>query len=172
MASTSTNKQPLLVDNVLHNVTNIEGKNIPDVDSWGGTNNTNNAFCLVRGNTADGAVIEDIYTIARDTGTYTLVFFLSTEVDYLRPQYASVVGRFQSKGSAIGEVNHYYDMPYVLAPVPAVSTTPQTSSASTSLGGDALKYKALYIPRGKSLWVGVVETVGKAPYVGAQGGWY
>ena len=168
MASTSTNKQPLLVDNVLHNVINIASHDVPDVDVWGDSGNSNNAFCLVRGNTADGAVIEDIYTIARDTGDYTIVLFLSTEVDYLRPQYASVVGRFQSKGARVGDVNHYYDMPYVLAPVPAVGTIEPNETV-------ALKYKALYIPRGKSLWVGVAGTVGsgaKPPYVGVQGGWY
>tara|TARA_R110001592_G_scaffold330134_1_gene612222 strand:- start:119 stop:646 length:528 start_codon:yes stop_codon:yes gene_type:complete len=175
MASTSTNKQPLLVDNVLHNVVSLNGATVPDIEEWETSGSTNSAVCIVQGSGSDGAIIEDIYTISRDANPYTLVFFLSGESDYLRKGASSVVGYFTSTAAAgKGIITHYYDMPYVLAPVPAVSTTPQTSTPSTSVGGDALKYKALYIPRGQSLWVGIAAAVAPAtaPYVGVQGGWY
>ena len=165
MASTSTNKQPLLVDNSLHTVVSLKDAVVPDIDVWENGSTSNSAKLLVAGNGSDGAIIEDIYTIARDTEEYTLLFFLSGEQDYLRPGSSSVVGYFKSQGAAKGDIVHYYDMPYVLAPVPVVGTAPT--------GENALKYKALYIPRGKSLWVGAVTAApAKAPYVGVQGGWY
>ena len=171
MATTSTNKQPLLVDNVLHNVVDLNNAIVSDINLWATNPGLHNsAAILIRGNGSDGAIVEDIYCIRRDTEEYTMLFFLSGEEDYLRPGSSSCVGRFHlSAGGGIGDVEHYYDMPYVLAPVPAVGTI---------AGGQeiALKYKALYVPRGMSLWAGRLNTannvVTTAPYVGVQGGWY
>jgi hypothetical protein len=63
MAATSTNKQPLLVDRVLHYVVNLDTAAVSAIDMTG----TNTAKLLVDGTTSDGAIIEDIYSIARGT---------------------------------------------------------------------------------------------------------
>ena len=159
MPSTSTNKQPLLIDNVLHTV----------VDTSAATNNglaingTNSAVLLVNGSASDGAIIEDIYAISRDIVQYTLNLYLSSAVDYLRPAEAMLVGSFSTPNPSVaGVITHHSDMPYVLAPVP------QTGTES--------RFKALYIPRRMNLWVArdTAATVPAptAPLVGAQGGWY
>ena len=69
MATTTTNKQPLLVDRVLHNV--IESNTLTSgsdtsLDILG----TNQSTVLVDCSSNDGAVVEDLYTIAR-TSTST-----------------------------------------------------------------------------------------------------
>ena len=66
MAATSTNKQPLLVDRVLHYVVNLDTSINDGMDIVG----TNTATLLIDGTTSDGAIIEDIYTIARGTTAY------------------------------------------------------------------------------------------------------
>ncbi len=66
MAATSTNKQPLLVDHVLHYVVNLDTAINDGMDIVG----TNTAVLIVDGSTSDGAIIEDIYSIARGTSAY------------------------------------------------------------------------------------------------------
>ena len=155
MASTSTNKQPLLVDNVLHKVVNTANATNSTLDIVG----TNTAELLVNGSGSDGAIIEDIYAISRDTVEHTLNLYLSSTFDYLRPNDAMLVGQFKS-ATVVGTFAHHYDMPYVLAPVPAV--------------GSEQRYKALYIPRNMNLWVArqAGGNSATAPLVGVQGGWY
>ena len=63
MAATSTNKQPLLVDHILHYAVNLDTATNGELDVTG----TNTAVLLVDSTSADGAVIEDIYSIARGT---------------------------------------------------------------------------------------------------------
>ena len=163
MASTSTNKQPLLVDNVLHNVVSTQSATNDKLDVVG----TNTAVLLVNGSGSDGAIIEDIYAISRDASAHTINLYLSSNFDYLRPNEAMLVGQLKVPvNTAIGKFVHHEDMPYVIAPVPYVGTSPTT--------GDALRFKALYIPRNMNLWVarqagGNLDT---APLVGVQGGWY
>ena len=66
MAATSTNKQPLLVDRVLHYAINLDTSINDGMDIVG----TNTASLIVDATTSDGAIIEDIYTIARGTPAY------------------------------------------------------------------------------------------------------
>ena len=66
MASTSTNKQPLLVDRVFHKVTDMKGGTIGKNDRVD-LSSTNNAKLLLDCTTTDGAVVAEIYTLARDT---------------------------------------------------------------------------------------------------------
>ena len=168
MASTSTNKQPLLVDNVLHNVVDLQNATNDGLDIIG----TNTATLLVNGSGSDGAIIEDIYTINRSVTPAQINLYLSRTFDYLRPNEALLVGTFKS-GSAIGEVAHYDDMPYVLAPVPNVNTI-APAAAGSGITPTALRFKALYIPRNMSLWA-ARQAAGNdptAPLLGVQGGWY
>lgn len=161
MASTSTNKQPLLVDNVLHNVVDTANATNSTLDVVG----TNTAALLVNGSGSDGAILEDIYAISRDTAEHTINLYLSSNFDYLRPNEAMLVGQFKS-AQVVGTFAHHNDMPYVLAPVPSVGTAPTS--------GDALRFKALYVPRNMNLWVARQSTANAptAPLVGVQGGWY
>ena len=86
MATTATNKQPLLVDRVFHKAVSamsLASGSATSLDIEG----TNQSAVLVDCSANDGAVVEDLYVIARtSTSTaYTALFYLSSAVDYLRP---------------------------------------------------------------------------------------
>ena len=155
MAATSTNKQPLLVDRVLHYVVNLDTAAVGAIDVAG----TNTALLIVDGTTADGAIIEDIYSIARGTSESTINLYISTSSDYLRPNEGVLVGTFKS-GTTVGAVTHFENMPRILAPMP------QTGSDS--------QFQALYIPKGRALWAARQSntSVTDGPLLGCQGGWY
>jgi hypothetical protein len=161
MAATSTNKQPLLVDHVLHQVVDLQGSTV--VSSSGvDLKGTNNATLVIDATNSDGCIIEDIYAISR-VEKYTIKLYLSTANDYLRPQQAIYIGQFESTSTTPGAVAKYTDMPNILAPMPHAGTEPQ--------------FKALYIPRGKTLWAAVEaldadDQALNAPLFGVQGGWY
>ncbi len=166
MASTSTNKQPLLVDRVLHEVVDLAGATVAEnagVDIAG----TNNASIVIDSTTADGCIIEDIYSIARTISTgYKINLYLSSASDYLRQQQAVFVATLTA-GTTVGARTHITALPYILAPVP------QTANSGT----DAIRFKALYVPKGKALWAAVEQqsasdTATAAPLLGVQGGWY
>ena len=155
MAATSTNKQPLLVDRVLHYVVNLDTAAVGAIDVAG----TNTALLIVDGTTSDGAIIEDIYSIARGTSPSTINLYISSSADYLRPNEGVLVGQFKS-ATTIGEVTSWESMPKILAPM-----------AHT---GSEAQFRALYIPKGKALWAAreanTISTDG--PLLGCQGGWY
>lgn len=160
MATTSTNKQPLLVDRVFHNVVatdNLASQNDTSLNVEG----SNSSAVLLNCQTTDGGIVEDLYTIARSTTKYTALFYFSTAVDYLRPEEAIYIGSVESSDVA-GTVTSVANLPKVLAPLPSAGTEAQV--------------RALYVPRGKVLWVtlqlaGPVN-VSTTPIVGAQGGFY
>ena len=56
MAATSTNKQPLLIDRVLHNVVNLDLAAVGAIDVLG----TNTAALIVDATSSDGCIIEDV----------------------------------------------------------------------------------------------------------------
>ena len=155
MAATSTNKQPLLVDHILHYAVNLDTATNADLDVTG----TNTAVLLVDSTTADGAIIEDIYTIARGNIGYDVNLYLSSANDYLRPNQAIFIGTFKSD-AVKGNVVRWDEMPKSLTPVPQV--------------GDDAYNRALYIPKGRSLWAARQGTgnVTDGPILGCQGGWY
>lgn len=160
MASTSTNKQPLLVDRVFHSTIKTDklaSGSSTSVDVAG----TNASAVLLNCSANDGAVIENIYTIARGTDARTVNLYFSSSTDYLRADEGTFIGQFQS-GTSIGTVTQWDSMPSVLAPSPKV-------------GSDA-QFKALYVPKGTVVWVTLQEasSIDSAanPIVGAQGGFY
>jgi len=155
MASTSTNKQPLLVDSVLHTVTNLDSAITSTFDVSG----TNTAVLLVNAVTTDGAIIEDIYSIARGTVAAKINLYLSSATDYLRSTEGVLIGQFNS-GTTVGAVTQFANMPKILAPVPHA-------------GGEG-QLRALYIPKGKALWAARESSsvLTDGPLVGVQGGWY
>lgn len=160
MATTATNKQPLLVDRVFHEVqeTNtLTSGSASSLDILG----TNESSILVNCATNDGGIVEDLYVISRDTTAYTVLLYFSSSTDYLRPSESVFIGKL-STGVTAGTVTRYNDFPRVLAPLPQA-------------GGEA-QVGALYIPKGKNLWVSVQVAgpinAATAPIVGAQGGFY
>jgi hypothetical protein len=155
MAATSTNKQPLLVDNVLHYAVNLDTATNNGLDIAG----TNTAVLLVDATTTDGAIIEDIYSLARGSVEYKINLYISSANDYLRPNQAILIGTFSSATTA-EEVTRWEKMPKSLAPVPQV--------------GNESYNRALYIPKGKTLWAARNSTanVTDAPILACQGGWY
>ena len=155
MAATSTNKQPLLVDHILHYAVNLDTAINGDLDVAG----TNTAVLLVDSTSADGAIIEDIYTIARGTVAHKVNLYLSSANDYLRPNQATYVGSVTS-ATTKGDTVRWEEMPKTLAPVPQVGTESFN--------------RALYIPKGKTLWAARESTanVTDAPILGCQGGWF
>ena len=155
MAATSTNKQPLLVDRVLHYAVDLSSSFISDINVSG----TNSAELIVDSTSLDGAIIEDIYAISRKASEFKINLYISTANDYLRPQQGVFIGQFKS-GTTVGNVTHWDDMPRVLAPMP------QTGSDS--------QFKALYVPKGRALWAAFEGSSvdNAAPVLGCQGGWY
>lgn len=155
MASTSTNKQPLLVDRVLHNVVNLDNAAVGAIDIGG----TNTAELIVDATQSDGCIIEDVYCISRSTAPQTINLYLSTAFDYLRPNEGVFIGQLTS-ATTKGEVVSMENLPKVLAPMPHT--------------GDVAQFRALYIPKGKALWAGRedIASVNDGPLLGVQGGWY
>ena len=161
MATTATNKQPLLVDRVFHNV--IETNSLTSgSDTELNIVGTNESAVLLDCSTNDGGVIEDLYVISRSTTTpYTAVFYFSSASDYLRPNEGVYIGKAES-AATLGTVSYNADLPKVLAPLP-------------SAGSDS-QVRALYVPKGKVLWVSLqlanAANSTETPIVGVQGGFY
>ena len=164
MASTSTNKQPLLVDNVLHVAVDMNAHKVGlNTEFPGRVGGANTAVKLLDCIGRDGAVIESMYTIARDTSEFKINLYLATSGDYLRQEQCVLIGQIKSAASAVYAKSYVEDLPPVLAPV-----------AHT---GSESQLRALYIPRGQALWAGVeVDDINpqltKAPILGIQGGNY
>ena len=164
MASTSTNKQPLLVDRVLHEVIDLAGATVAE-NSGLEISGTNSASLIIDCTTNDGAIAEDIYAIARQTVTgYKINIYLSTASDYLRAQQSVYVASLTG-GIATGDKTRVLptNLPCVLAPMPHTGTESM--------------FNALYIPRGKALWAAVEQQAANdqapnAPLLGVQGGYY
>ena len=167
MASTSTNKQPLLVDRVLHEVVDLQGSTVAQNAGLEITG-TNSAAPIIDCTTNDGAIVEDIYSIARATSTgYKINLYLSSASDYLRQQQSVYIGSLTGS-TAAGTKTRIADgdLPYVLAPVPGV----------VGPSGEN-RFAALYIPRGRALWAAVeqqsaIDQALEAPLLGVQGGYY
>ena len=155
MAATSTNKQPMLVDRVLHYVVNLDSNVNDGIDIVG----ANTAVLLVNAIGTDGAIIEDIYSLARGTTAANINLYISTAPDYLRPNESEFIGTFAS-ATTIGEMTHWENMPRTLTPVPRVGDEPYS--------------KALYIPKGRALWAArnSPSILTDGPLVGCQGGWF
>ena len=161
MATTATNKQPLLVDRVFHNV--VKGNTLTSGSASSlNIEGTNESNILVDCTSSDGGLVEDLYVIARSTTAFTALFFFSSSVDYLRPSEAVYLGQITSSTTA-GVHTSSTTLPKILAPLPHQ--------------GSAAQLKALYVPKGQALWcslqlAGPHATPDNTPIIGAQGGFY
>ena len=164
MAATSTNKQPLLVDRVMHRLLNTDSAAAGAIDIAG----TNTALALVDGSNSDGCIIESIYAISRGATEHTVALFMSQSNDYLRPVEGIYVGGFKS-ATTEGEVTEWENAPKILAPVAQAGDIPTTEAT-----GKPLQFRAFYLPKGMTLWVARLSNsiATDGPIVGAQGGWY
>ena len=161
MATTATNKQPLLIDRVFHEAVEsnlLTSGSDTSLDILG----TNQSTVLVDCTSNDGGIVEELYGIAR-TGSavaYTILFYLSSSVDYLRPGEGVYVGSIESSTTSGTKVKA--DLPSILAPVPRVGSSEQLT--------------ALYVPKGKALWATLQlaspNNTSDTPIIGAQGGFY
>lgn len=190
MASTATNKQPLLVDRVFHNIVDLVGATIEEnsrVDIGG----SNSAELVLDCTQNDGAVIGEIYAIARSNpaadaegnaittgGPYTICFYLSTANDFLRDSQAFYVGVMRAGGTFEGKESDalegervvYNFMPALLAPVPGVGSEDDNDVVGTP-------FKGLYVPKGRALWAAVnkkspADSAPKAPLFAVHGGFF
>jgi len=171
MAATSTNKQPLLIDRPLHALATISSQKTGNTGYW---LSNNSCSVLVDCTQNDGALIEDLYVIAREATSHKISFFMSNTTDVLRESdTTNVVYVTQvESGTTPGAIVHAENLPFGVAPYP---TVPLASDNTREAG----QFKSLYIPKGKVLWVGraVASTEANldfttAPVVGAQGGFY
>lgn len=155
MSTTSSNKQPLLVDHVLHNVVDLHEALVTDIIFTG----TNTAKMIVNAIGTDGCIIEDMYAISTGDSALTINLYFSRSQDYLRPTEGIFIGQFDT-ATSVGGRTSWIDMPSILAPMPHVGTDPY--------------FHALYIPKGMVLWAAVEGTTApaQAPILGVQGGWY
>ncbi len=161
MAATSTNKQPLLVDHVLHYVVNLDTStnlNAGDGAPFDITG-SNTAALIVDATNSDGAIIEDIYVIARSAVAHKVNLYISSARDYLRPNESNFVGTLTSPTTK-GEASHWSGMPLTLTPVPQVGSNPFN--------------QAFYLPKGTALWAARESSsnLSDGPLIGCQGGWY
>ena len=174
MASTSTNKQPLLIDRVFNDPVTTDGLVSGASNTATGASisydiaGSNSAKVLVNCTTNDGGIVEDMYAISRGAQKKVL-FYLSSASDYLRSEQAVFVGSIETTAT-VGDYTNVSALPRVLAPVP------QQGNTSGLIAGSPLRNQALYIPTGKALWVTIWGISGQngtnCPIVGAQGGFY
>ena len=109
MASTSTNKQPLMVDRPMHNVVDLRSSMVRTtsenafVDIIG----SNSAQLVVDCTKNDGAVIAETYALCRkkdasnsnNEKAYNVLLFLSVSNQFLTPQEGYWVGGFVAGGT-------------------------------------------------------------------------
>ena len=197
MASTSTNKQPLLVDRPLSVLKDTSGALIGTFPAGTALDPQVSAGTLLVDCTQnDGAIIEYIYTVARqitenyyrtapndpdrptDTPTklgYLVNLYFCSSNTTFDPARAFYLGAIASAITE-GEVKVFSGAPFVLAPVTGVGSIVEQ-------GGEVRPTyaRALYIPKGQCLWAGAVQqytvdgTTDPAtftPLVGVQGGYY
>ena len=174
MASTSTNKQPLLIDRVFNEAVQTDGLVSGSSNVLTGSSidydisGSNASKVLVNCLTNDGGIVEDMYAISRGAIKKAL-FYLSSASDYLRAEQAVYVGSI-TVTATVGDYANVAALPRILAPVP------QQGSTTGLVDGSPLKNQALYVPTGKALWVTIWGISGQnntnCPIVGAQGGFY
>lgn len=191
MASTSTNKQPLMVDRVLHNIVDLVNCTIAS-NSGIEVGGSNSAALVVDCTANDGAVLSEVYTLGRATNVnaadppdpsldqppYVVSIFLSTANDFLRDSQARFVASWDTGGKFPGFETRTLEgekvvcdtFPYVLMPVPGVGSEDDSAVVGT-------QFQALYVPKGYALWAGVkkqseADSAVNAPLIGAMGGFF
>jgi len=178
MASTSSNKMPLLVDRPLHSFASIGGTAALTTAANYNTPASAGCVLLVDCSANDGAVIDSLSIISTEAATSAKVVlaFLSTATTSANITVANtvVVASGAIGTTAAGErVN--IALPALTVPVPNLASPAATVAAYPSETDK--KNTGLYVPSGALLYVGVSEAL-TAPasttrvHVFAQGGFF
>lgn len=179
MATTSSNKQPMLVDRPLHSFASVGGTAGLTTATNFNTPNGSGCVLLVDCSSNDGAVVDSLSVIVTEasTTTSTVLAFLSTaasQASISASNTACVASVAIPGGSTAGQrVN--MSLPALTIPVPNLASPAATVSAYPSETDK--KNTGLYIPSTALLYVGVTAAL-TAPssatrvHVFAQGGFY
>jgi hypothetical protein len=165
MASTSTNKAPLLIDRPLLEIKRLDGTSTPSgsVDPGSGTN----AVLLVDCTANDGALIEAVQLVQRVAGNTTVVnLYLSANAGLLGGDGFFLAQANLSGGGDPGATANF-SLPLLLAPAP--------HAGGNDAATDAIpQFQGLRLARGWALWAACNSStpVANAPLVLAQGGFY
>lgn len=165
MASSSTNKQPLLIDRPLLKIASLVGTLTPagSVDPGSGTN----GVLLVDCTSSDGALVETVQLVQRVAGNTTSVnLYLSTSALSIGAD-ASFLAQANIAGGGDPGTTASFVLPPLLAPVPHAGGNDAASDAIPQFSG-------LRIANGWALWAACnsATSVANAPNVLVQGGYY
>ena len=192
MASTSTNKQPCLVDRPLGVVADLTGTYVAPGVAVDLTGERIAAKLLVDCTTNDGAIVESIQVYSRKIDFdaypddpkdnpdavlqklgYLVNLYMCKDNQALSANLGYFVGSMVA-GTDEGEVKEFKYSPNILAPVAQLGSEDDTEVVATYM-------RALYIPKGQTLWATAVaqylpgdnkDPVVFAPLIHAQGGYY
>lgn len=173
MASTSTNKQPLLVDRPLHEFVTLGATAALSTSSNLSTLVTGGCFALVDCSGNDGAVLDSISIIATEAGTTaaSVLILLSTSTSSygITNTNTAAVARAAITSSAAGDRTNI-SLPPLTIPVPNLG-------GMSSPGETDRKNTGLYVPAGFILYAGLSEalvapTPATTVNVFAQGGYF
>lgn len=169
MSSSSTNKQPLLVDRPLLQLRRLDATSTPGgVDPSTGTS----GVMLVDCTSNDGALIESVFLVQRVAGNSVPVnLYLSTSNQLLGSltDGGTADSWFLARagfdvGPDVGTTVEF-ELPRLLSPIPH-------GGAATS--AEPVQFRGLRLERGLALWASVDSSsaVPGAPLIGVQGGYY
>jgi hypothetical protein len=173
MASTSTNKQPLLVDRPLHEWVNLGATAALAVSSNLSTLVPGGCFALVDCADNDGAVVDSVSIINTEAGTTAasvliLLSISSTSFGITSANTAVVATAVIASAAAGNRTN--ISLPPLSIPVPHIG-------AMATPGETDKKGTGLYVPAGFTLYAGLTEplvapTPATTVNVFAQGGYF
>ena len=178
MATSSSNKMPLLVDRPMHSFATIGG--VAALTTATNFNTPAAAGCvvLVDCSSNDGAVIDSLSIVALEANTTArnVVVFLSTATTATSVTAANsaYVGGAAIASSAVGTRTNV-PLPPLSVPVPNLASPAATMAAYPSETDK--KNTGLYVPSGALIYVGVDQAIA-APsantrvHVFAQGGFF
>jgi hypothetical protein len=170
MPSSSTNKQPLLIDRPINRIIRLDNTSMPAnvVDPGTATNGALLLDCTAN----DGALLETIQLIQRAPNDTTEIrLFLSTSSLALGTGLGGAVADSQYLASLafgpdqpVGAIVEFL-LPKVLFPIPM---------AGASTDSVPLQYRALRIEKGRALWAAANNTTPSfsVPQIQIQGGFH
>ena len=177
MATTSSNKMPLLVDRPLHSYATIGGTAALNTSTK--FNDINSAGCnLVIDCTAnDGAIIDSISIIANEastTASKVLVFLsVATSKSSITAINTVCVANAVIGSTAVGERTN---IPLAPLSIPVPNLASPAATMATYPSETDKKNTGLYVPSGASIYVGLDAVIASPPgaevHVFAQGGFF
>ena len=178
MATTSSNKMPLLVDRPLHSFATIGGTACLSTATNFNTVNGGGCVLLVDCSSNDGGIIDSISIVANEASTTasTVLVFLSvaTSANGINTSNTACVASAAIASSSAGQRTNI-SLPPLCVPVPNLAGSAVTTTAFASETDK--KNTGLYVPSGALIYVGV-NAVLTAPsastrvHVFAQGGFF